>query len=227
MTWIVLAISLAGSPGVSATEMDTRAACDSLSRELQPGSLLFGRGDCLAVKVYSASSYTHVGVVVVEAGRITVYDATGGAGVRKQSLNDYLNGQGDAVLYACTPKKQFSKAQCLELRRSLEGQLGREYGIAHHVTGQRAAGLHCAEYATDALIAADVLTAKQPARVSPASLREGVLRGDIYATGSTIQLQPLASSTPRPDGWCAGLWFDTKQCTYHCYVKMQGWFCCK
>ena len=44
-------------------------------------TLIFNNGDCLAVKVVTASSYTHVGAVVVEQGSAYVYESAHGIGV--------------------------------------------------------------------------------------------------------------------------------------------------
>src|SRR5207253_4033401 len=105
--------------------------------------------------------------------------------------------------------------------------LGRPYAIAHHLTGERAAGLHCSEYATDALIACGTLRAKEPSRVSPASLVEGILKGDLYEQADSLQLASEPASPAASDWWCVRLWFDTQQCTSLCYRKLRAWFCCK
>lgn len=204
-----------------------RAAQARLEQELKTGSLIVSRGDCLAVKMYSASAFTHVASVVVHEGEINVYDATGGAGVRKQSLGDYLAGQDDNALYPFHLCQPLSGEQARKFEEHLDSQLGRPYAIAHHVTGNRADGLHCSEYATDALIAAGLMRAKQPSRVSPATLVEGILKDHLYSQATTLQLVP--DPPPRPDSqsWCAQIWFDTKQCTCNCYLQLRAWFCCK
>ena len=109
----------------------------------------------------------------------------------------------------------------------LESQLGRPYAITHHLTGNRAEGLHCSEYATDALIACGLMRAKQPSRVSPATLVVGILKDDLYSQATTLQLVPDPPPRPASDSWCTQIWFDTKQCTRACYLQLRAWFCCK
>jgi hypothetical protein len=198
-----------------------------LAEQVQTGSLIVSRGDCLAVKVYSASRFTHVATVVVHDGCVFCYDATGGAGVRKQTLAEYLDGQHEASLHPFHPSKPLTEKQVAKLESHLESQLGRPYAIKHHLTGGRAEGLHCSEYATDALIAAGLLRANDPARVSPASLVEGVLKANLYEESDTLQLAPELPPRPESESWCYQLWFDTRQCTYRCYCKLWAWFCCK
>jgi hypothetical protein len=226
MQSIFLAVLLA-APTVDVELANPREAQARLERELTTGSLIVSRGDCLAVKMYSASAYTHVASVVVSDGQIHVYDATGGAGVRKQSLADYLAGQDDNAQHPFHPSRPLAPEEAQKLEEHLESQLGRPYAIAHHLTGNRAEGLHCSEYATDALIAAGLLRAKQPSRVSPATLVAGILKDDLYAQATTLQLIPDPPRRPDSCSWCAQIWFDTRQCTRMCYLQLRGWFCCK
>ncbi len=118
----------------------------------------------------------------------------------------------------CTPFhlcQPLSPENARKFEEHLESQLGRPYAISHHLTGSRADGLHCSEYATDALIAAGLLHAKQPSRVSPATLVAGILKDDLVcARQPTLQLIPdPPPATCIPDNWCTHIWFDTKQCT--------------
>ncbi|MGE5195273.1 MAG: hypothetical protein ACM3U2_22500 [Deltaproteobacteria bacterium] len=227
MSWILVAAILAGPSVPAVAQLTPRQAFTQFAGELQTGSLIISQGDCLAVKIYSASAYTHVAAVVVHDGEASVYDATGGAGVRKQSLRDYFVCQGNHTLHFFHPCRPFSekRAQCFE--QHLESQLGRPYAILHHLTGERAAGLHCSEYVTDALIAAGTVRARQPSRVSPATLVEGILKADLYRQEGTVQPVPDSPERPASGGWCARLWFDTRQCTRACCGKLRGWFFCK
>jgi hypothetical protein len=224
---VLLTFLVATAPWGDVETANPREARVRLAQELKTGSLIVSRGDCLAVKMYSASAYTHVASVVVHKTEIYVYDATGGAGVRKQLLCDYLAGQDDNSLHPfhlCCP---LSPEQAQKFEEHLECQLGRPYAIAHHLTGNRAEGLHCSEYATDALIAAGLMRARQPSRVSPATLVEGILKDDLYAQATTLQLVPDPPQRPDSDSWCTQIWFDTKQCTRACYLQLRAWFCCK
>lgn len=227
MNWILLAALVTAAPEAPAEKYASDQLARSLAPALQTGSLIFSQGDCLAVKVFSASRYTHVGAVVVKGGEPYVYDSTGGAGVRRQRLHEYLASQGDACLYVLRPARPLSANRATRFERYLDSQLGRPYAIAHHLTGERCHGLHCAEYVTDGLVAGHVLQAKQPARVSPASLLEGVERAELYRPMITVHLVPVAETQRLTDSWCEQMWLDTKSCTRTCYRKLRGWFCCK
>jgi hypothetical protein len=226
MNTCLLITLLAAQMGDVSVYTPTQAA-SQLSREVQTGSLIFSRGDCLAVKAYSASRYTHVATVVVLENGIYCYDATAGVGVRKQRLENYVRSQGEASLHPFHPLQSMTDEQATQFKFHLESQLGRPYGIAHHVTGRRAEGIHCAEYATDALIACDLLRANEPARVSPASLVQGILNADLYLESDAIQLAPDAVPVRSDEGCCARFWRETCSCTGYCYRRMRGWFCCK
>src|SRR5438270_341741 len=95
MQWIILATLLTGAPEPALAYVSPRQALTVLANGVETGSLIVSRGDCLAVKIYSSSAYTHVAAVVVHEGAVFVYDATAGAGVRKQTLARYLVGQRD------------------------------------------------------------------------------------------------------------------------------------
>ena len=223
----ILLTLLVASASAEVETASPREAQARLERELQTGSLIVSKGDCLAVKMYSASAYTHVASVVVHENEIFVYDATGGAGVRRQLLCDYLAGQDDAALHPFHLCQPLSPEQARKFEEHLENQLGRPYAIAHHLTGNRADGLHCSEYATDALIAAGLLRAKQPSRVSPATLVDGILKGELYTQATTLQLASDPPPRPDSDSWCTQIWFDTRQCTRACNLQLRAWVCCK
>ncbi|MSR56556.1 MAG: hypothetical protein EXS05_02650 [Planctomycetaceae bacterium] len=227
MSWILVAAILSGSPEPVEMQMAARQAAEVLAAVLPTGSLIFSQGDCLAVKVFTASKYTHVGAVIERDGTHFVYDSTGGAGVRKLPLGDYLASQGDARLCVYHPQKPFSAVQIERFGSHLESQVGRPYGIKHHLTGKRSNGLHCAEYVTDALISAELMQARQPPRVSPASLKEGIQQCQLYRPVATMHLELKSPTAPVDSGWCSRVWFDTQECTKGCYRKLKGLFCCK
>lgn len=224
----ILIVALVASAAPAQVELAGPAAATArLEREVATGSLIVSRGDCLAIKMYSASLYTHVGAVVVREGEIYVYDAMNGCGVRKQLLCDYITGLNDAAIHPFHLCQPMSDDQARRFEKHLEGQLGRPYAIKHHLTGTRAEGLHCSEYVTDALIAADLLRANRPSRVSPASLVTGILTADVHRQADTMQLLPEAPPVPEFDSWVGRCWFETCQCTGTCYRKLWSWFCCK
>lgn len=202
-------------------------AAAAIAPTLQTGSLIFSSGDCLAVRVFTASPYTHVGAVVVDAaGACVVYDSTNGVGVRRQPLAEYLASQAPVRIHVHHPVRPLTPAAASTFAAYLESQLGRPYAIQHHLTGERCEGLHCSEYVTDALVSVDVLRAKQPPRVSPASLREGITAHQLYTDGLTIQ---LARPEPQPQGGnaCEQMWLDTKGCCSECCRMLRGWLLCQ
>lgn len=227
MSWIILTVVLAAGPEPAVASVDSREALERLAGEVETGSLLVSRGDCLAVKIYSASALTHVAAVVVHGDEVLVYDAMSGAGVRKQLLADYLDGLKDARVHPFHPAQPLSEKQSQVLEQYLESQLGRPYAIKHHVTGKRDKGLHCSEYVTDALIAAEMMHAKNPSRVSPASLVAGALESGLYKPGESLQLVVESPAPSENQGWCAWLWCSTRDCTCACCRKMRGWVFCK
>ncbi len=193
----------------------------------QTGTLLFSQGDCLAVRVYTNSPYTHVALAIVEDDQIYIYDSMNDVGVRKQKLDEYLSVQSPDKVHLFQPKRPFTKEETSCLQAYLDSQLGRPYAVAHHLTGKRNEGLHCSEYVTDALMEVDWLHAKKPSRVSPASLAEGITLHNVYTSAMTIELPFEVEPTPEPTSTCGKLWLDTKLCVGKSCGKMSRWFLCR
>lgn len=224
MSWILAAALLAAPPAEMPAEELTPVQVIEQIDTLPTGTLIFSTGDCLAVRVYTRSRFTHVAAVVEEEGGPVVYDSTNGVGVRRQDLAAYLKTQSPGEVHMLKPRCRLSQQQCEQFQTALEEQLGRPYSVAHHLTGRRADGMHCAEYVTDALMAANIMSAKNPVRVSPASLHTGVHKKQTYVPECTVTL--CESPPEKGEGWCSQTWIDTKRCTKRCYLKMRGWFCC-
>jgi hypothetical protein len=212
---------------VAVPDAATELAFPAIRSQVQTGTLLFSQGDCLAVKVFTGSSYTHVGIVVVENGHPVVYDAMNGTGVRKTALSDYLRFLVPSKVEVLHPAKKWSEADRAAMVLHLESQIGRPYRIGHHVTGKRCDGVHCAEYMTDALIAAHVMTANEPSRVSPGSLHEGVLSGNVYRPGGEFVFLEAQPPVPQNETRCQRYWRQTGECCYGCGKQLSRWFCCK
>lgn len=216
-------------PAGEFTENQTAPQVESeLQTKLQDGSLIMHQGDCLAVKVFTASPYTHVGMAIhdEEAGWL-IYDSANGSGVRKSTLSDYLNECAPNCISVLNPRQEYDAEQMEMIRLALEEQLGRPYGIKHHVTGSRAKGVHCAEYVTDTLMAVDLITAEKPPRVSPNSLRQGLLEADLYAESSEIMMVEDVIPPIPAETWCGRMWQDTKSCVSGCYTSCRrSIFCC-
>jgi hypothetical protein len=203
------------------------AAAERIAEDVQTGTLIFSQGECLAVRTFTRSPYTHVAAVVVEDGHCYVYDSMNGVGVRRQTLKAYCRGERSSTLYVFHPRTRFTKTRAERFTEHLQSELGREYGVAHHLTGQRAEGIHCSEYVTDALCACRLMKAERPPRVSPASLREGIVESRLYTAALTVDVKPPQPKAPKDANCCEKFWFDTKQCTTRFFGQLKGWCCCK
>lgn len=230
MATLLLTAILAASPATAAETVSAASigeVADAIRAQAQTGTLLFSRGDCLAVKVFGGGPYTHVAAIIVRDGEPFVYESANGAGVRCLPLNRYLETQRPDTLTLAHPVRPFGDDRCLAFRRELDEQLGRPYAVAHHLTGKRAEGIHCAEYVTDALCAAELIRAERPPKVSPASLAEGIVGGDVYYLAATFTLQSPEEPVAEADDWCSRMWIDTKTCTARCCRQLSRWFLCR
>ena len=220
----VLACGPKGDPNAAPVAPEIVA---EVRANLQTGSLIFSQGDCLAVKVFSQSHYTHVGGVVVNGQEVTVFDSMSGVGVRKSSLEDYLRWQTPCDIRVVHPSIALTPDQATAFEQHLQAQVGRGYAISHHLTGQRAEGLHCSEYMTDALMAAHVIHASQPSRVSPGSLMQGLEQGHLCTTGVCMTLKAAETPVPENLNWCQRAWHSTTRCCSRCGNQVQRWFLCR
>lgn len=211
--------------GAGTVSVDDIAA--RIAPRLETGALIFSEGDCLAVRAYTGSTYTHVAAVVVQEGTPFVYDATNGVGVRKQTLAYYLASQAPDQIHLFRPATPIEGERAVKFEKYLESQLGRPYSINQHLTGDPCKGMHCAEYVTEALMTIDVLHANRPAKVSPASLREGIMEHGIYGTEEHFRIAPPEPPPQVASNRCEQLWIDTKLCCASCCRKMKGWFACE
>lgn len=197
-------------------------------QDLQPGSLILHAGDCLAVKLYTLSSVTHVGLLLPgEAGNWIVYDSANGTGVRKTELQTYLKTCAPDKVTFFHPEREMTAAQQTRLKAALEEELGRPYGISHFVSGNAAEGMHCSEYVTRSLMKIDWLHANRPARVSPASLVQGIEEGQLYRAGDCLKIVQTEIPAPPLGRWYTRMWDSSKKTTAVTYRKWNRMvFCC-
>jgi hypothetical protein len=227
----LLVLALAGaSPSDSPLENVQVAtfgeAASELRPKLQTGTLLVSQGDCLAVRVYTQSPFTHVAAVVLRNGRPFVYDSTNGAGVRCQTLENYLQTQSPDELHVFQPARSLNADRQKIFEGWLDGQLGRPYAVSHHLSGERGDGVHCAEYISEALGKCGVISVKNPAKVSPASLVKGITIHNVYSQTETIHvIAPTLEPTP-PSTWYGHAWHSTKTCTVTCMSKFRRCVLC-
>lgn len=194
---------------------------------LRTGSLLFTKGDCLAIKAVAGGPYTHVAAIVISQGVPVVYDSMNGVGVRKLSLEQYLATQAPDEIDLLQPRSEFSPQEALIFEAALQQRVGAPYSVLHYIPGRRAnAGVHCSEYVTDALESIERINVERPPRVSPSSLHEGLVDGDLYAADAGIRF-PLEPIPVESGNWCEQMWLDTKNCCVTCCDKLSGWFLCR
>jgi hypothetical protein len=224
---LISALSCCGDRLVENAPDPSESVLAEIKQGLQTGSLLFSRGDCLAVKVFSQSSYTHVAGVIACGDDFVVYDSMNGVGIRKMGLSDYLRQQTPNTIHVVHPKDPFTMEKRDAYERHLESQLGRKYSVKHHLTGQRCDGLHCSEYMTDALMAAELISAQQPSRVSPGSLLEGVIKTKVYIHGNRLDLKSQLDSEPLDRRWYHRAWRETCTCCSKSVVQVRRWVLCR
>lgn len=192
------------------------ALASQIGEHCQTGTLIFSRGDCLAIKIYTGSGYTHVAAVVKHGNSINVYDSMNGVGVRRLTLSEYLETQQPDEVRLFQPRREFTDEEAACFRAFLESQLGRPYSVKHHLTGKKAKGVHCSEYVTEALIAIDWLQADNPVKVSPASLVTGIESHGVHAQGPRFEVPFVVEPIPEPTSCCGRWWQWTKSCTVAC-----------
>jgi hypothetical protein len=231
MNFLLLLALAGGSPSSTSVENIQVASFEEAASELRPvlqtGTLLVSKGDCLAVRIYTQSPFTHVAAVVRRNGRPFVYDSANAVGVRCQTLENYLRTQSPDELHVFQPVRVLSAARQKTLEEWLDGQLGRPYSVSHHLSGERGDGVHCAEYISEGLSKCGVIKVRNPAKVSPASLVQGITAHDVYTQSETVR---VVAPTPKPvvaSSWYGNAWLDTKTCSASCYSKFRRCFLCQ
>lgn len=213
---------------VSVTQAaDTRSPEEQIAASCQTGTLIFSEGDCLAVRAYTCSSFTHVAVVVMKEDQPFVYDSMNGVGVRCLSLDEYLETQAPDEVCLYHPKREFTTDETEKFENFLDEQIGRPYSVSHHLTGRRCEGMHCSEYVTEALAKIDWLKVNNPARVSPASLAAGIAEYAVFHDGGRIEIPYEAEPIPEPRNSCERMWQDFKFCVSGSGKQMSRWFLCR
>src|SRR5690348_3297244 len=104
MPWILVAAFVIAGPNGQTIEVPADQAATVLASSLQTGSLLVCEGDCLAVKVFTGSPYTHVAAIVIRNGDPFVYESANGAGVRCRTLTSFLAAQENTEVHVYHPR---------------------------------------------------------------------------------------------------------------------------
>ncbi len=229
---IVLVFSFTASvfaspePDVQTPQIKTNEAiAEEVSQKCSTGTLLFSEGDCLTIRVYTWSPFTHVAIVVMESGQPVVYDSTNGIGVRRLALDNYLKGEGysSSNVVVMNPVKPLTPEQQEKLNSYLDSQLGKPYALKQFIIGSGHEGIHCSEYVSAALRESDIIKVNRPEKVSPASLYEGVNSSSLYNIGLVSQLIRPVIKRGKGDSWYHQAWLDTKFCYNKCHFKLATW----
>jgi hypothetical protein len=227
MHQFLLAVVLASGNAGGDVNSDSAALAAAMAPDLQTGTLLFSKGDCLAIKVSAGGPYTHVAAIIVQDDGPVVYDSMNGVGVRRLSLAEYLATQAPDEIDLLQPCRQFTAQEALVFAAALEQRVGAPYSVLHYIMGGRAkAGVHCSEYVTDALESIELIDVERPPRVSPSHLHKDLVDGRSYAGASSVHF-PLHPEPVEADGWCAQLWLDTMHCCSSCCDQLSAWFLCR
>lgn len=196
-----------------------------VAEECCTGTLLFSEGDCLTIRCYTWSPYTHVAIVMMENDQPVVYDSMNGIGVRRLPLGEYIQFESYATknIVVMNPVKEFTPDQEECLKAYLDSQLGRPYSVRHYVVGSENEGIHCSEYVSAALKESNLLKVERPHKVSPASLYEGVETGKLYDISLTKNLVRPLIQRKMGKSWYGQIWLDTKYCYKVCHFKLATW----
>ncbi len=111
---------------------------------LKTGDILFiesSSGQGKAIQLATHSKYTHVGIVVVENGKTTVYHAV--EPVMKSSLEEFLNYSSNGQYQVKRLKSGITKSQEEKLIKEAKSMLGRHYDIYFSWGNDE---LYCTEY---------------------------------------------------------------------------------
>lgn len=227
MHQFLLAVVLASGSAGGDLDCDSAALAAAMAPDLRTGTLLFSKGDCLAIKVTAGGPYTHVAAVILQDDGPVVYDSMNGVGVRKLTLDEYLSTQAPDEIDLLQPCREFTPQEALVFAAALEQRVGAPYSVMHYILGRRAkAGVHCSEYVTDALESIERIDVERPPRISPSHLHADLVAGGDYVAASSLRF-PLHPEPVDADGWCAQLWLDTKHCCWSCCDQLSAWLLCR
>ena len=225
---LALLVLVCSDPVAEPLPMVQAAALATLDETLEPGSLIFSEGACLYVTAYTGSATTHVAIADRDAdGTVMIYDSMKGFGVRRSTLAHYLDDMNDATLRVLHPTKPLSDRARARLHAALEDDLGRPYSVAHYLTGRRATGVHCSEYATHSLREAGLVRCAHPANVSPGGLAKSLEAGVNWRSAGAIALVQPQPVKPEGLNCCEDFWWETGECCRQTGDWLTGLFLCR
>jgi hypothetical protein len=80
---------------------------------------------------------------------------------------------------------------------------------------------------TDALMVAELISAKEPSRVSPGSLLEGVITSKTYREGNRVELSATESPQSLDQPWYYRAWDCTSSCCSKSVKQVRRWIFCR
>ena len=150
--------------------------------QLDSGCLLVLEGHNKPVRAFTGSSVTHVALVMNSTKRYPmVYEAAPGR-VRCVSLDKYLAEirrfnaarRKKTSVWVMRPKRPYSRQQLTRMQSYLDSQLGRRYSVKGYVRKRPTDGIHCAEFASTALMCTGRFQFRERYRLSPGELIEQI-----------------------------------------------------
>lgn len=194
----------------------------SLPAAPESGSLVVIKNSNQVVSSVTRSDVTHVALVIHEAGRPWIYEATPGY-VRRIGWTAYREELGrlnhhrkrPMKMIVVPPKEAYKEREIGAMRVYLHTQVGRRYSVRGYVRKQKGDGIHCAELAANALNCTRRFQFGRTERLSPGKLYE-VVAQRYASAGTPVAIRPIPPAEP----WCARTWKRWTQFSSWC-----GWAC--
>lgn len=190
--------------------------------EVPDGTVLFVENSSFLVESVTAFETTHVAIIL--DGK--VYQAEPPK-VRTYTIAEYFgliakdNGKSQKCkTIFCQPKNAYKQEQIAAMRVFLEAEVGRRYSVKGYLKGNESDGTHCAQLVTEALVAADKVTADKPWMVSPGALRLSVEKF-CYTKGCYLVEKKKTNLARRFSDW---LYDKGTFCSWSCY---ETWAFCR
>jgi len=145
------------------------------------GSLLFVENGNEIVMAETESTLSHVAIIINEKGKPYVYEANPPR-ARRILLSDYIKSikqenkryHKDIRLWVRPPIREFSPRAVLKMKKYLESQMGRRYGLLSYLIDMPTKRLHCGELTTYALEYVGVHIHGSPHKQTPISISDSV-----------------------------------------------------
>lgn len=169
----------------------------------EDGTLLYLEHGNRIVESQTESSFTHVAMIFNINNEPWVYEADSPR-VRKVKLSDYIKEvqkinrrrKRQRKLWTLAPKESFTSEQSDSMKKYLDSQLGRKYGISSYITGEVERRIHCGELTARALKLGGVEVNGNPCTQTPIGLMKRVSKK--YEGISEISIPKISHHNKRP-----------------------------